>query len=553
MLRKNVRNKFIIWMAVLTMAFSGTAIATAWAGDINSEESRVISVASGTFTYDGKIYRAKSSYINQLYAYLSKNGVDLTAAQADYVINRIYSSVEIGLKRGYIYEVKEKEEKTEAEDDPRKQITATEFQDITESTSTTELETDTGETGTTEKKETSSSGQQKTEATSADTKASATEGTTGKTEYSTVSTEKPSEKPTTEMDIDDIISKIEDEAADENKLNERVEPEQADISAVIEDDAIIIDTDDGEHIELDPSKAIIPESWTLTLEITAIASCVIAVITCLVLIATKCMRFRKRDSKKPVHGHRRRHNIRKVCRNFLLVTTGVSIAGLFLLIALFAALFNEGRIEKNIQDSGYFRYAYIQYLSDHGKALEGAEFLSDEEAAIISGTLSTAEAVTDETVLTYDAFIIREKQATQQLLSGNHDVEYQKGNVAPYILRIKEDMQMPMLISGIFFLVTLILGCVFTIFMDLRRDRGIKMLAISDLVGTAFLGILTASLLIWSPAKKLFIEPDYLYLFFKNYIDWIARTFAVISVFGLVLGMALFGVYLSRQKERGRR
>ena len=101
-------------MAVLTMAFSGTAIATAWAGDINSEESRVISVASGTFTYDGKIYRAKSSYINQLYAYLSKNGVDLNADQADYVINRIYSSVEIGLKRGYIYEVKEKEEKTEA-------------------------------------------------------------------------------------------------------------------------------------------------------------------------------------------------------------------------------------------------------------------------------------------------------------------------------------------------------------------------------------------------------------------------------------------------------
>jgi hypothetical protein len=79
------------------------------------------------------------------------------------------------------------------------------------------------------------------------------------------------------------------------------------------------------------------------------------------------------------------------------------------------------------------------------------------------------------------------------------------------------------------------------------------MLAISELIGTAFAILLTAWLFFLSPAKKLFIEPDFLYLFFKNYLDWIMRVFAVISVFGLVLGMALIGLYMSRRKERSRK
>ena len=557
-------------MTALVLLLSATAISTAWAGDINSEESRIISVASGTFEYDGKTYKARSGYINQLYAYLSQDYVDLTAAQANYVINKIYSNVETGVRRGYIYEVSEKKSH-EIVDDPKKYISATEFSDPTESAADPETSTD--KTGTTDSNNASSSGQSITENTSSNSQAPTytviteatssnsqaptytviTEATTEQTGNSAGSNGNSTEKTSTELNIDDLLSEVENEVVDKNRLDERVEPDQADISAVIDNESIKIDTDDGEHIELEPTKAIIPSSWTLALEITAIIACAIALITCMVLIVTKCMRFRKQDKKKPVHGHRRRHNIRKICRSFLMVTTGVSIAGLFLLIALFAAFFNEERIEKNIQDSGYFRYAYIQYLSDHGKALEGAEFLSDEEAAIISGTLSTAEAETDESVMSYDTFLVKEKQATEQLLRGNHGVEYQKSNVAPYILRLKEDMRTPILVSGIFFLAALILGCIFTIFMDMRRDRGIKMIAISNLLGAGLLGFLTVYLLIWSPAKKLFIEPDYLYLFFKNYMDWIARTFVVISVFGLVLGMALFGVYLGRQKERSGR
>ena len=234
-----------------------------------------------------------------------------------------------------------------------------------------------------------------------------------------------------------------------------------------------------------------------------------------------------------MHGHRKRRKIRKFCRRILTVTTAVSIAGIFLIMALFVIVFNNSRILQNVQDSGYFRYAYIEYLAELGK-----------------NEKDTTE-VTKKVDLSYDDFVIREKQATEQLLIGNRDVKYQQSNVAPYVLRLKEDMKTSMLISGILFLLSLILGCVFTIFMDLRRDRGIRMIAISELIGTAFAGALTVVLLCLNPAKHLFIEPDYLYLFFKNHVDWMIKVLSVITVFGLVVGMTLVGLYFSRRKAKG--
>ena len=137
MLRKNVRNKFIVWLLLLSVSVPVFTIATVWAGDINSEESRVISVATGTFTYDGKTYKAKSSYVRQLYGYLSKDGVDLTSEQADYAINQILSNVETGVKRGYIYEIKEEAGTNEPGYDPKENYTIAVLPDATENTEKT--------------------------------------------------------------------------------------------------------------------------------------------------------------------------------------------------------------------------------------------------------------------------------------------------------------------------------------------------------------------------------------------------------------------------------
>lgn len=85
--------------------------------DINSNESRLIGVASSTFYYQGSYYRVKQAYINQLINMLDSS-YDLTAAQADACIDYIYNNVASGIASGYLYKV-EDEKKDEAVEDPK--------------------------------------------------------------------------------------------------------------------------------------------------------------------------------------------------------------------------------------------------------------------------------------------------------------------------------------------------------------------------------------------------------------------------------------------------
>lgn len=72
---------------------------------INANEQRVISVASGTFEYGGKTYKAKAAYVSQLRAKMDKDGVDLTSADANAAIQQIMANVGTGVKQGYLVEV----------------------------------------------------------------------------------------------------------------------------------------------------------------------------------------------------------------------------------------------------------------------------------------------------------------------------------------------------------------------------------------------------------------------------------------------------------------
>lgn len=73
---------------------------------INPNEQRVIAAASGTFEYDGKIYKSKDSYLNQMAAKLDEEKVELTSEEADSAIAQMMSNVAEGVKRGYLEEVK---------------------------------------------------------------------------------------------------------------------------------------------------------------------------------------------------------------------------------------------------------------------------------------------------------------------------------------------------------------------------------------------------------------------------------------------------------------
>ena len=560
-----------IWVGLVLLLVGVFALSsqTVWAGDINDAEAGVISAASGTFEYNGKTYRTYSSYINDLYAYLSRDNVNLSPGQAKKAINYMYSHVGTGLQRGYIYEVGGKNDPNVTTEKKTESTQSTETTQATQTTRTSEGRSQSGtdQTDATE-------GTEATEATETTESASVTEQITEgsssgrSSERRSETTEEGQEGSTKSeaeetSEVEEIFSKIEENQADREAINQRVKPEDADVKAEIREETIVIDTGDGDPIELDSTKQIVPPMWPRILVIVAAVTLAVTVLMCLILILKKCMRFGKSDRKKPMPGHRRRRRIRKLCRRVLTVTTAVSVAGVFLLMALFVIVFNNSRILQSVQSSGYYRHAYIEYLAESGRGEDGKITEAPTEETSDGSTEASApkndtEAATDELsdggsnakVLSYDDFVIREKQATEQLLQGNRNVTYQQSNVAPYVLRLNEDLQFAMILGMILFGISLVLGCVFTIFMDLRRDRGIRMIAVSELIGTAFAGILTILLLVWNPAKHLFIEPDYLYVFFKNHVDWMIRVLSVITVFGLVIGMSLIGVYFGKRKEK---
>lgn len=98
------RGKFLIAAGLCTvlMGMSGTKV---YAGGINSEEARVISYYSGTFSYNGKTYVATESAKGSAYSKLAQDGVDLTASEADELILELSVNVQAGVEEGYLVPV----------------------------------------------------------------------------------------------------------------------------------------------------------------------------------------------------------------------------------------------------------------------------------------------------------------------------------------------------------------------------------------------------------------------------------------------------------------
>lgn len=98
-------------MLMLTCALTIVGTMNVQAGEINANEARLVSAASGTFTYEGKTYHASSQYIGELRAYLSKDDVDLTAADVSSLISDMNANIAAGVQEGYLVpDVEETEE-----------------------------------------------------------------------------------------------------------------------------------------------------------------------------------------------------------------------------------------------------------------------------------------------------------------------------------------------------------------------------------------------------------------------------------------------------------
>ena len=469
---------YIFVLALTFFMFFGANTFDSYAGDINSDEARVIGVASGTFTYKGKTYKAYSSYINELYSYLADDDVDLSADAADGAISYIYDNVKEGIDSGYVYEVKEKEENN---------INLDEIPDTAPDLSSSEAAKDTA-------------------------------------------------KEASDREVAQLIEKLDKDHEDRAKYTEEKTATQTDATLYVDEDSITVTTDDGE-IKLFSNKRIVPKIFTDIMIILGIVLLVINIIIFVVLVAKGCMRFLSQDRRKSKKGHRVRRKIRKVCRNILTVSSAVAIMAICFIIAVSIGFFNNDKIMQTIQSSGYFRYAYTQYVTEN-----------------VTDSVNESENNTqDIKLISYDEYIVQEKLSISSTFENDKPLDEQEvtdRSIAPYVKRIQLDMKVSMIISFVCCMLALIVACVCNIYMDLRRDRGVKSIAISVFAGTVTVFVAAILLALFRLEDYFFVEPGYLVSFLNDMMDYIIKVFIVIGLFGTAIGASLVGLYKGMRKDR---
>ncbi len=117
-MKKSRTRNYLVLILLVAIAITCTlaAASVAFAGDINSEESRLISSISGaTFEYEGDKYVATAYGIGQLEETLAADDIDLTAEQVDNALSMVYSNVQTGIADGYIAKAGEDASKAAAE------------------------------------------------------------------------------------------------------------------------------------------------------------------------------------------------------------------------------------------------------------------------------------------------------------------------------------------------------------------------------------------------------------------------------------------------------
>lgn len=458
-----------------------------FAGDINDNEASVLAVANGTFEYNGKYYKAKSEYINELYNFLADDDTDLTPDQARQAIDYIFGNVKDGIDSGYVYEI------DNPDGNPDKQTDNNNGNNDSENNSNLyDLDSDTNQ------------------------------NPYAKIQGSDDS--KKDAKALSDKEVDDLFKRIDDN----RKLKEKTRKiaTDTDASIILDDTGITISTGDSETTIYKDTR-IIPRCITFLPLVISLICLVIDVILLTILITNGCMRFKKQEKLKRREGHRRRRKIRKICRNTMTVTTTLCITLACLLLAAAVGIFNTNRIVQNIQTSGYFRTAYTDYVSEATQ--NGEEYDS------------------------YDVFVIKEKVAIDKVLSGSvvqQDTRTQNRSIAPYIKRMQQDVRRDMLITMILALAAVIIATFSNIFMDLRRDRGVKSIAISVGVSAGVILALALLLDLVHLETRFFLEPGYLYSFLEDQIDWIIKVFAIVGLFTTAIAASLVGMYKSIRKDR---
>ena len=478
-----------------------------FAGDINSNEASVISAASGTFTYEGKTYQAGSAYINSLTSYLSGDDVDLNAQQADAAIAMMYDSIGDGIQSGYLYEV----------GGTGDTVIDTTQAGTSEQDSTTTEDTKSDKEDKDNQKDKADKNQKDKKGTTdqEDVTDGQSDGDGDSQEDDAHIMDDRDEDPMADGNLN-VWEAMDNKTETKSKLEERPKKKDAEYSVHMDGNDIIITTKDNQEITLTKSKTLVSNKLVVLLNVIAGVLFALTVGCGIILFSTKCMLFKKRKSRRRRPGHSKRRVIRRYTRNVLTVTTGVSLIGIAALVAGYISLFNDDTMMKNMQNSGYFRYAYSEYI---------------------------AEVEEGEEIESYEDYLFTIKQNSLKILNGETNVRIPDSNVAPYIHNLKLAYQEIFKIAGVLAIVNVVLGFILMVFMDQRRERGVKHIAFADLLAGVVLVAFMAVMTIKQPYAQFYIEPDYLYLFLLECVRWALKVMTSITAFSIVVGMLLIGVY----------
>lgn len=505
--RKNILQLAIIVCAMIILFVPTVKV---YAGDINGEEQRVISAASGTFYYDNEPYRAKDNYIAELRSYLSSDDVDLTADQADAAISEMYSRIEQGVVEGYLYKVES--DTTEASTE--------EITDIEDAT-----EDDTEEDSTEE----------------------ASDNTTESEEEST------QENTSVEIVID---LPSEDKAI--GKITYDEDKKIMTYYGQTQKDAIIIPSVDS-SVESGQYKNIV--TYVLL---------GISVIICgmtLLLFAAKCFPWQKkkrsRSHNKYYVDHNHRKSIRSIVGTSFVVLLGVHIAISLLLASGYVSLFRNQFVIDHLASSGYYRYLHkemVEHLSDSIQqyAKEDQKIILDivsydqflHTANVVvqdnlegQNTVDVESALHDKLVETLaTSSLSDEEQAETVTIVADYMKQYTEDVIGSSIYGIRKLVNDILRVNLWIMLFNMIWMTIIVIVMDRYKHRGVRYVGQACVGGSVMVILLIGSLLVWQPFTRIYMEPECLYLFITDYMQRSCIIGVAIGIIGILVGIGLWSL-----------
>ena len=516
---------FVICIAVFALA-----LVDAFAGDINSNEQSVIKAATATFEYENEEYKAKDSYVKQLTDYLKADDIDLTAEEAEKAIKKINANIEQSVKDGYLYKVEKDSGDNSTETSKKDDEEEEEDDDDTEP----EDEEDVGIWEAPDEEEASTAAAKKKE----------------KKKDTYILPFDTTEEETTQTEI---IQPAEDKAIGSLKFD----PEDRAITYVAPSTGKSFKLPSIEY----PGET---EEYSKMILMTVMIMSAIILLSLAVLIVTKCFPFqkkkRKRQKNKYYFDHKMRKRIRKVIGWIFTVILTVHLFSLLLIIGIRTSVFRNGFVIDHLTSSGYYRYIYNQMTNDMKAYLEGLP--EDDIDKIVDQVgydrfLNTAKSQVNQSLrgekATYDLtdFKNRMTETVKDIKMSDESRERVVNVITSYMeqysldvvgssiygirLSIKDILRASLWIM----IVNVMVAITILIMMDRYRHRGVRYVSRAVLSASIILVAMGLWLIIMKPYSKLYMDPEYLFLFIVDYLKRGLVVTMSVGMIGFLSGIGL--------------